>query len=167
MNYEVRVNDKVSPIKLINIEDNIAEIEVGDKVYKVDIVEVEKGIYSVIYEGVSYNIELQKNANKKYHATTLYNYFDVEVIDPETRYKNSRKGSEDDDHTYISTPMPGRVVKILVKEGDKVKGGDTVIVVSAMKMESEYKVVKDRTILKVLVKEGENIDGDQPLIELE
>ncbi len=63
--------------------------------------------------------------------------------------------------------MPGRVVKILVKEGDKVKGGDTVIVVSAMKMESEYKVVKDRTILKVLVKEGENIDGDQPLIELE
>ncbi len=63
--------------------------------------------------------------------------------------------------------MPGKIVKILVKEGDKVKGGDTVVVVSAMKMESEYKVVKDRTITKVLVKEGDNIEGDQPLIMLD
>jgi len=36
-----------------------------------------------------------------------------------------------------------------------------------MKMESEYKVVKDRLITKVLVKEGDNIDGHQPLIMLE
>jgi biotin carboxyl carrier protein len=36
-----------------------------------------------------------------------------------------------------------------------------------MKMESEYKVVKDRTITKVLVKEGDNIEGDQPLIMLD
>ena len=167
MNYELKVDDNVSPIKLISRDGNTAEIAVGDKTYKVDIVEVEKGIYSVIYDGVSYNIELQNNNNKKYQATTLYNSFDVEVVDAETRYKNSRAGSEDDDHAYISTPMPGKVVKILVKEGDKVKGGDTVIVVSAMKMESEYKVVKDRTIIKVFVKEGDNIDGDQPLIELE
>ncbi|MBC8321597.1 MAG: acetyl-CoA carboxylase biotin carboxyl carrier protein subunit, partial [Bacteroidetes bacterium] len=39
--------------------------------------------------------------------------------------------------------------------------------VSAMKMESEYKVVKDRIIKKVLVKEGDNIEGNQPLIMLE
>jgi len=63
--------------------------------------------------------------------------------------------------------MPGKVVKILVNEGDRVKGGDTVIIVSAMKMESEYKVVKDRLITKILVKEGDNIDGHQPLIMLE
>ena len=82
-------------------------------------------------------------------------------------YPGSRKKSEDEDMAFISTPMPGKVVKILVKEGDRVKGGDTVVVVSAMKMESEYKVIKDRLIKKVLVKEGDNIEGDQPLIMLE
>lgn len=167
MNYEIKLNDEVKPIKLLNRDGNIAEVQIGEKKYILDIIEVEKGIYSVLYNGVSYNIELLSNKEKNYHATTLYNSFDIEVIDPETRYKNSRKGSEDDDHAYISTPMPGKVVKILVKEGDKVKGGDTVIIVSAMKMESEYKVVKDRTITKILVKEGDNIDGDQPLIMLD
>jgi len=167
MGYEIKVGDHQSEIKLLSNESNVMEISVDDRNYKVDIVEVEKGIYSIIYDGISYNVELLKKGNNNYHATTLYNSFDIEVIDAETRYKNSRKKSEDEDNAFISTPMPGKIVKILVKEGDKVKGGDTVIVVSAMKMESEYKVVKDRLIKKVLVKEGDNIDGDQPLIMLE
>ncbi len=167
MGYEIKVGDQQSDIKLLSRDGNIMEISVGDRNYKVDIVEVEKGIYSIIYGGISYNVELINKANNRYHATTLYNSFDIDVIDAETRYKNSRKKSEDEDSAYISTPMPGKVVKILVKEGDKVKGGDTVIVVSAMKMESEYKVIKDRLIKKVLVKEGDNIEGDQPLIMLE
>jgi len=167
MSYEIKVDDKISDIRIVSRDDSFLEIEVGSKVYKVDIVEVEKGIYSVIYNGISYNIELTSDDKKNYTATTLYNSFNVDIIDAETRYKNSRKKSEDDDHAYISTPMPGKVVKILVKEGDKVKGGDTVIVVSAMKMESEYKVIKDRTITKIMVKEGDNIEGDQPLIMLD
>ncbi|MBT3173439.1 MAG: acetyl-CoA carboxylase biotin carboxyl carrier protein subunit [Lentimicrobiaceae bacterium] len=167
MKYEIKVGDKVSDIRLISKEGNTAEVAIGDQIYKVDIVEVEQGIYSLLYDGISYNIELTTNNKKDYKATTLYDSFDVEIIDAETRYKNSRKSSEDDDHAFISTPMPGKIVKILVKEGDKVKGGDTVVVVSAMKMESEYKVVKDRTITKVLVKEGDNIEGDQPLIMLD
>lgn len=167
MSYEIKVDDKISEIKLLSRNDNIAEVAVGNKIYKVDIVEVEKGIYSVIFDGISYNIELISKNKQNYFATTLYNSFNVDIIDAETRYKNSRRKSEDDDHAYISTPMPGKVVKILVKEGDKVKGGDTVIVVSAMKMESEYKVIKDRTITKVMVKEGDNIEGDQPLIMLD
>ncbi len=167
MSYEIKVDDVVSDIKLLSRDKNIVEVAVGDRKYHVDLVEVEKGIYSIIYDGISYNIELISKDKKNYHATTLYNSFDVDIIDAEARYKLSRKSSEADDHAYISTPMPGKVVRILVKEGDKVKGGDTVIVVSAMKMESEYKVVKDRTITRVLVKEGDNIEGDQPLIELD
>ncbi|MFK5854910.1 MAG: biotin/lipoyl-binding protein [Bacteroidota bacterium] len=167
MGYEIKVGDKQSDIKLLNVDGSVMELLVGDKNYKVDILEVEKGIYSIIYEGISYNVELISKDRKSYSVTTLYNSFDIDVIDAETRFKNSRKKSEDEDSAFISTPMPGKVVKVLVKEGDKVKGGETVIVISAMKMESEYKVVKDRIITKVLVKEGDNIEGDQPLIMME
>jgi biotin carboxyl carrier protein len=58
-------------------------------------------------------------------------------------------------------------MRILVKEGDKVKAGETLIIVSAMKMESEYKVLKDKKIKSILVKEGDSIEGNQPLILLE
>jgi len=42
-----------------------------------------------------------------------------------------------------------------------------VIIVSAMKMESEYKVKQDRVIKKILVKEGDTVAGDQPMVILE
>lgn len=167
MAYEIKLNEDTVQIELLGIEGHVADIMIDNRHYQVDIVEVEQGVYSILLDGISYNVELLPTENKKYLVNTLYNSFDIEVIDAETKYKNSRRKAENDDHNFISTPMPGKVVKILVKEGDQVKGGDTVIIVSAMKMESEYKVVKDRLITKILVKEGENINGDQPLIMLE
>ena len=63
--------------------------------------------------------------------------------------------------------MPGKVVRILCKTGDQVKAGDTVIIVSAMKMESEYKVRSDRKIRDIKVKEGDTVSANQPLIIIE
>ncbi|MCF8348711.1 MAG: biotin/lipoyl-binding protein [Bacteroidales bacterium] len=167
MAYEIKLNEEVHQIEMWAKEGNLADFKIDNRHYTVDIVEVEHGVYSILLDGISYNVELLPTENKKYLVNTLYNAFDVEIIDAETKYKNSRKSAEAEDSNYISTPMPGKVVKILVNEGDRVKGGDTVIIVSAMKMESEYKVVKDRLITKILVKEGDNIDGHQPLIMLE
>ena len=167
MAYEIKIDEEIIPIELISVNENIMEFNVGGRKYKVDAVQVEKGVYSIIYNGISYNVELINKSRNSYHITTLYNSVDIDIIDAEERYKNSRKSHDDDDDEYISTPMPGKVVKILVKDGDSVKGGETVIIVSAMKMESEYKVKKDRHIKKVLVSEGDNIEGNQPLILLD
>lgn len=167
MSFEIKVNDNVSEIKVLNRDGNKLEIAVGDRIYNVDIIEVEKGVYSLLLDGTSFNIELTRNGLKKYDVNTLYNSFDIEIIDAESKYMYSRKTEDDHHDDVISTPMPGKIVKILVKEGDFVKGGDTVVIVSAMKMESEYKVGKDRIIKQILVKEGDNIDGHQPLILLE
>ena len=97
--------------------------------------------------------------------TTFYRSYDAEIIDSESRYLQSRaKGFAEEGTVVISTPMPGKVVKIPVKVGDKVNEGETVIIVEAMKMQSEYKVKKDRTIKDILVKEGDVINANQPLI---
>lgn len=167
MSYEIKVNDEVSEIEILKKDGNLLEIAVGNRKYVVDIVEVEKGVYSMLIDGTSFNVELSGNGLKKYEVNTLYNSFDIEVIDAETKYMNNRKAGEADDTNFISTPMPGKVVKILVKEGEIVKGGETAIIVSAMKMESEYKLTNDKRIKQILVNEGDNIDGHQQLIILE
>jgi biotin carboxyl carrier protein len=167
MPYEIKINDEVEPIEIIKQEGNILHVAIGNRQYQMDIVEVGDGIYSINLDGKSFNVDLVPSGNKKYQVTTLYNSMDVEIIDAESRYLNSRKSHDDEDQSSISTPMPGKVVKILVKEGQQVKAGETLIVVSAMKMESEYKVSTDRTVKEILVAEGDNIDGHQPLITLE
>ena len=167
MSYEISLNGQLESIELLNKDGNLIHISVGDRQYHVDLKEVEKGVYSIILDGISFNVELTTAGNKKYLVDTLYNSFDVEIIDAETKYMNSRKKDNDDDQSFISTPMPGKVVKIFVEEGQEVKAGETLVIVSAMKMESEYKVTTDKIIKEILVKEGDNVDGDQPLITLE
>lgn len=168
MSYEVKINDRIASINLLSRENNQIIISVDDKKYKADIVLMEKGVYSIIIDGVSYNIELTENgSSKEYLVNTPFDSFETEIIDAESRYLKSRKKAEGEETNSISTPMPGKVVKVLVKEGDKVKAGETVIIISAMKMESEYKVKKDRLIKKVLVKEGEIVVGNQSLIIIE
>jgi biotin carboxyl carrier protein len=168
MSYEVKLNDRTAKVELLNRIDNKVKILVDDKKFDADVIMVEKGVYSIIMNGISYNIELIENgSSKEYLVNTLNESFDVEIIDAESKYLKSRKKDEGEDSNIISTPMPGKVVKILVKPGDKVKAGETVIIISAMKMESEYKVKKDRLVKEVLVNEGDIVTGHQSLIIIE
>ncbi|MCF8228729.1 MAG: biotin/lipoyl-binding protein [Bacteroidales bacterium] len=168
MSLEVNINGKTREVEIEQRQDNKACINLDGKHFEVDIVEVEPGIYSIIHNDISYNVELFQNGNgKKYTVNTLYKTYDVEIFDAEAKYLKYRKKDFSDDGRTIASPMPGKVVKIPVKVGDKLKAGDTAIIVSAMKMESEYKVKKDRVVTDILVKEGQTITANQPLVVIE
>lgn len=168
MALELKVDNKDVKFEILNKNGQNVNVDIDGKKYDVDIVMVEEGVYSIIHKGISYNVELIENGStKKYIVNTLYKSYDIEIIDAEAKYLKSRKRAESDEETSISSPMPGKIVKIPVKVGDKVKAGDTVIVVSAMKMESEYKVKKDRVVKEILAMEGDTVDGNQPLVIVE
>ena len=67
----------------------------------------------------------------------------------------------------VQSPMPGKVVKVLVAVGDEVKSGQGVVVVEAMKMENELKSPKDGKVKAVAVKEGQAVEAGQSLVTLE
>ena len=67
----------------------------------------------------------------------------------------------------VQSPMPGKVVKVLVAVGDEVKAGQGVVVVEAMKMENELKSPKDGKVKAVAAKEGQAVEAGQSLVTLE
>ena len=67
----------------------------------------------------------------------------------------------------VDSPLPGRVVSILVKPGDKVVTGDTVVTLEAMKMENAITSNYTGVVRQVLVAEGDAVLADTPLIEIE
>ena len=169
MPIEIKVDDRIAWVNLLSQNGNLLEVEVDGKIYKVDLMHTADGTFSILENGHSYNIELVPHDQpKKYTAYTLYNSFELEVIDAEARYLMNRgaNGFGTSENT-ISSPMPGKVVKLLVKEGDEIQEGETAIVISAMKMESEYKSPKTGTVAKINVKEGDTIEGNQILIEID
>jgi biotin carboxyl carrier protein len=169
MALEIKIGDREARVHLIKREGSKATIQIDDKIYDVDIVMVEDGVYSIIHEGKSYNIEMiQGNGPKNYFVNTYYSSHELDIIDAQSRYQQNRnKDALHSGDKIISTPMPGKVVRIPVNEGDVVEKGATIIVISAMKMESEYKSPVDGIVKKIYVSEGETINGHQPLVEIE
>lgn len=74
---------------------------------------------------------------------------------------------ESEDIENIIPPMPGTIIKVNVAEGDKVKEGDAVIVVEAMKMETNLYTRITGTVTKVNAKEGDRVDSDTVLVVIE
>ena len=66
-------------------------------------------------------------------------------------------------HTVIKAPLPGTVIRIVKKVGDKVKSGDTLLVLEAMKMETDIPSTVDGTIEEISVKSGEQVATQQVL----
>lgn len=67
----------------------------------------------------------------------------------------------------LITQMPGKVVKLMKKVGDKVTKGETVLILEAMKMENEIKSGADGEIKSINVKEGQALDSGFLMVEIE
>jgi propionyl-CoA carboxylase alpha chain len=68
---------------------------------------------------------------------------------------------------YVLSPMPGLLVNVAVKAGQKVQAGERVAVIEAMKMENVLFAAADGVVSKVLATEGESLTVDQPIVEFE
>jgi len=68
--------------------------------------------------------------------------------------------------SVVTAPMPGKILRVLVREGDQVKVGQGLLVLEAMKMENEIPSPRDGVVKRILVKEGDTVDTGQALMEL-
>ncbi len=66
----------------------------------------------------------------------------------------------------VTAPMPGKVLKVLVKDGDRVAAGQPLVVIEAMKMETALAAESDAMVKRVRVAPGDNIDHGAVLVEL-
>lgn len=130
-------------------------------------------------------IEKTKNNKKlkrgefimKYVVTINGKQYDVEVEKVSGGYKPMSMGAKAapaapkaapvsaGDNT-VTSPMPGTILGVKVKEGDAVKAGQLVIILEAMKMENEIVAPADGVVASVAVKEGDTVETDATLVVL-
>jgi biotin carboxyl carrier protein len=167
MPLEVKTQNRKVDVKLIDKTGTLYSVEVDGRQYEVDISKINDNAYSTIFGGKSVDVELSRDkTGNKYEAHTRSNDFTVEIIDDRTRYLEAAKETAGIDEAIISSPMPGKIVRIDVEIEQEVMKGQTLIVVSAMKMESEYKSPIDGIVHRINVGEGDNINGGESLIEV-
>jgi len=125
-----------------------------------DAVEVSPGIYSILIGGASFEAQVESAAAGMV-VTLGPRRIPVRVVDPR-QWQGRRGGSvEAEGRQQIVAPMPGKVVRILVQQGEKVDAGRGVLVVEAMKMQNEIRSPKSGTVEKLLVTEGQAVNAGE------
>jgi biotin carboxyl carrier protein len=136
-----------------------------DEAHAGSVHEIAPGLYSVLYGGRSYEVRIAGNG-AEWLATVGDRTFTLDVADPRDAAKRSN-ATLGHLHQDVKAPMPGKVIRLLVREGDEVAPGQGLAVVEAMKMQNELKAPKNGVVKKINVVEGAAVDAGQSLAEVE
>ncbi len=122
---------------------------------------------SLIFQNSSYMVDVVTQGVQ----STVYtrgSFRQIKLYNDELLLHESLKGNSSlAGEAQITAGMPGKIVKVLVKPGDKVSAGQTLLVMEAMKMENDMKASHDVTIKEVRVKEGQSIESGALLVVFE
>ena len=119
---EIHIGDRVAEIELVSKEDNKVVLTIDGKPFEADVVMAENGTCNILMDGRSANAQLIRRENgKSYKVNTHYSSFNVEIVDSQAKYLRMRKKGEDEQNDRITSPMPGKVVKIPVTAGQEMR----------------------------------------------
>jgi biotin carboxyl carrier protein len=164
MLYDVTIDGKNYRLDL-NRTDGRWSCRLDGRDIEVEAVLARPDVLSLRIGNVAYEVKSELVANDL-HLWVGSTRFTVELRDPRSLRSRSRAG-DDQGPKKITAPMPGKVVRLVVHEGDEVEVGGGVAVVEAMKMQNEIKSPKKGTIQKILVAEGAAVNAGDVLAIVE
>jgi len=130
-----------------------------------EVVEVEPGVYSIVYDGRSYQARVIRDS-EGLSVDAGGRRVSAEVLDPRERGPGARKSSAGG-RQNITSPMPGKVIRVLVNEGDAVETGQGLVVVEAMKMQNEMKALRPGKVAQIRVRDGDTVGAGDTLVVVE
>lgn len=134
------------PIKILKRNENWIDIFISNKEERVYLVKKDEANILMNWKGQVFHLE------------------DLEVLAHEDFYESDHETSASD---ILKSPMPGKVIKLMVVPGEDVKKGQTLLIVEAMKMENNILANRDGKIDEILVTEGEMVDNTKVLLRIE
>ena len=164
MLYDVTIDGKNYRLSL-NREDGFWSCRLDGRELEVDAVLVRPDVLSLRIENKACEIRSERVANNL-HLWVGSTGFAVAVRDPRS-LRGRARAADDQGPRKVTAPMPGKVVRLLVHEGDEVEPGAGVAVVEAMKMQNEIKSPKKGTVRKILIGQGAAVNAGDVLAIVE
>jgi biotin carboxyl carrier protein len=165
MNLEVAVDGKIHKLELARGESGWQCALDGEPI-NVDAVLTRKNVISILVDGVAYEVKREIAGNDQY-VWVRSARFKTEVRDPRSLRARRAAAATGEGPQKLLAPMPGKVVRLIAKEGEAIEAGKGVLVVEAMKMQNELKATKTGTVQKIMVAEGANVNSGDVLAIIE
>jgi biotin carboxyl carrier protein len=164
MTYDIAIGGKNYRLELERVEDRWS-CRLDGREVEVDAVLARTDVLSLRMGNKAYEVKCER-VGSEVHLWVGSQCFAADVRDPRSLRGRSRPVDEQGPRK-LTAPMPGKVIRLLVSEGDEVEAGKGLIVVEAMKMQNEIKSPKNGKVQKVLVASGVAVNAGDVLAIVE
>jgi biotin carboxyl carrier protein len=164
MLYDVSIDGKIYRLEL-NRADGCWSCRLDGRDLEVDALLARPDVLSLRIGNTAYEVRSERVADEL-HMWVGSRRFAAEVRDPRS-LRGRARAADDHGPRKISAPMPGKVVRLLVNQGDPVEAGAGVAVVEAMKMQNEIKSPKEGRVADLRVAPGDTVAAGDTLATIE
>jgi biotin carboxyl carrier protein len=160
MRYEAEIEGRSVSVELEQRNGRIVAI-IDSRSYDVEVLNPEEGVYLIFAGNLVYEARVWSAESSSFNVKLRGQVFNAKVFDR----KRARAVAEhsDEGQQHLTSPMPGKVVRVLLKPGDQVAAGQGVVIVEAMKMQNEIKSPRAGRLIEVRVVEGATVNATQVL----
>jgi len=163
MNFSFWLENKEYTVSLKEKEKNSLCITIGDRVYDVSVEFITRDELLLKIDGKVYNIVI--NSNSLSHSVYVNGrLFRVEKRSALKILKEDKGRAKKKD---VKITMPGRVVQVIVREGEDVQAGQPVLVLEAMKMQNAIKSPQEGKISRIHFRAGDYVEAGAILFSVE
>jgi biotin carboxyl carrier protein len=165
MQYEIEVGGRRQQVVVKRVGGRFA-IAVDGDLHDVDVTRIDGQIVSVILDGVRpFDVSVTPEAGG---AVVHVDGTPVAVaVNGRRRWGQKSDRDRAAGPQRLTAPMPGKVVRVLVRTGDNVQPRQPVVVVEAMKMENELRAGREGTVAEVQAREGMSVDAGALLVVIQ
>jgi biotin carboxyl carrier protein len=164
MTYDVNIDGKNYRLEL-NRADGRWECRLDGREIELDAILARRDVLSIIIGGTVYEIKRERTAPDMHLWVGSVRYA-VQLRDPRS-LRTRASADEGKGPRKLLAPMPGKIIRLLVKEEAEVAAGQGIIVVEAMKMQNEIKSPKKGVVRKMIAEEGAHVNAGDVLAVVE
>jgi biotin carboxyl carrier protein len=156
----------------LNLASGAAVVEVDGRHYDLEVRELARGEYLLVSGSHVYKCRVVRKRGQIqpggiFEVVLRGQNHDVRIIDPRRLRSTQSPGAHHPGAAEIISPMPGKIVRVLVQAGAQVEAGAGVVVVEAMKMQNEMKAPKAGVVVSVKADEGATVNAGDVLAVIE
>jgi biotin carboxyl carrier protein len=132
-----------------------------------DLIKVAANSISILLAGQSFEVHITPTPGGSLKLQSGPHEFVAEVQDRRAWRSRKPGGPAAEGRQQVLAPMPGKVIRLLVKSGETVEAGQGLVVIEAMKMQNEIRSPKNGKVERLLAKEGQTVNAGEVLAWVE
>jgi pyruvate carboxylase subunit B len=168
VNYEVTLGRQTHRVQIKEVGGSVYEVAIdGEPPERVDVAKTPRTIFSLLIGNRQWEGSVDAKDDGSFDVHVGASAFDIQVIDERRKLLTGAASAPAGTRQELRAQMPGKIVKVLVAQGDVVERDQGLVIIEAMKMENELRAEVGGVIGELRVREGDTVDSGALLLVVE